>query len=284
MTKTSDPAEELHKLCLLLQKHKADGTTRDALAEVFGVEAESSEYFETMGHLASRFSRLSRLYEVTLDDPHRSLGLNTVRHLQTLLSADRQRQRWQDVKGQIFDEVRLSTLLMSSPLLRLRAPLTVPTAEERREAIEQIDTALKGLEGYNGAISTAFASSLRSIRRTLERFEIYGVDAFTDEFLKAFAVQVAAERESDVPHPERQARTSAWTALAMVAGLMIGSDSLLTAIENHYVRSEKIIGLLAYETKLLPSPDSFHRSDEVKAALPARSKRTRTRRDKSKPS
>lgn len=278
MTEITDPATEMHKLCLALKAYQHKGPTRDALAQVFGVEAESSAYFEMMGHLASRFSRLTALYEMTLDEPVRSLAVKTVRHLQSLLASQHQTAAWNTTKTNIFDDVRLNTLLMSAPHLRTKAPLTTPTAEERKNAAEQIDIAIAALQDHHGAVSAAFSSSLRTIKLMLERFDLYGVDGFTSEFFRAFAIRSAAEREVDVPEPERCARMSAWAAITMVAGLVIGSDAIATAIENHYSRSQAVIQLLITETKFLPSPTPENRPPESKASVPSETKRRSNRK------
>ena len=269
LTETSDPASELHKLCTRLKLFHFKGTGALALSECFAVTPNSSDYYELLGQLAGRFTRLRGIFESALDDPVKSLGIKALEHLQSFLSAQRQQQPWAQVKESVFDDANMNTLLMSSIRIGQVAPIIIPSEEERTGAIEKIDAALQALSPYHGSISTALYSSLASMKRILVRFDVYGVDAFTDEFLRAFAVQSAADREVNVPAPERRARSGAWATISMVAALMVGSDAALTAIENHYSRAEKVVQTLLDEQKLLPPPVPTDEPKQSKIALPA---------------
>lgn len=261
----SDPAAQLHTLCAVIAGYtppKANDKGQAALASILDVEANSSEYFMALGAIASRFHQLQELAEAELDEPYRSLLLSTLRSLQTSVSAQSQMNHWLPVRDQIFSPANMQTLLMASGIIRQHVVISVPTAEERKNAIESIEEAMRALEQYHGSLSRSLLSALTSTKRILTRFDIYGTDALTEELLKAFSLKAASEKERGTAK-EQDAWARAWGVLVMVASTLVVGDAALTAVENHYSRAQWVLSHFASEQKQLPPPREGHANETV---------------------
>lgn len=258
MSTTSDPAMQLHAMCSILATYSSqfdNHPTQTTLAEVLGVEQNTAEYFMGIGAIAARFHRMEMLVEAILDEPHKTLLLETLKSLRGFIVAQSQVSPWTSVRSQTFSSANMQTLLMASVFVKQHAPVGIPTPEERENAIALLDEALDGLRQHHGALSSSIYASLLTTKRMLERFDMYGVDSLSDELLRVFALKVAAESDEHVGSAERGSWQKAWSALMLVASMLVASDAGLTAIENQYTRTQSIIAYFATEQKRLPAPE-----------------------------
>ncbi|WP_449396286.1 hypothetical protein [Devosia riboflavina] len=260
MPTISDPAAQLHAMCAIMARftpERGNSVGQVALAELLGVQPNSSEYFMGIGAIAARFHRLQVLSDSALEEPYSSLLSGTLKALQTAFTAHSQINHWQPIRDQAFAPANMQTLLMASGVVRQHARISVPTPEERASAVLMIDEALEALEKHHGSLTDSIYMALQNTKRMLVRFDIYGVDSLADELLKAFALKTAAEAGPMGSNKERGAWVKAWAALMMVASTLMAADAGITAIENHYTRAQSVLAFFAGEQKQLPPPDTF---------------------------
>lgn len=262
----SDPASELHVMCTLIGGFSTGNTSHrgaKALAKLLGVPENSSQYFMGLGAIAGRFDRLATLFSDTLSEPHKGLALQTLSSLQVFLNAEQQMASWEGVRGQVFTDANMRTLLMSGLAVRQVAPISIPTPDERKEILSMLDEALQELSDHHGAISSSIHQALEVTRRMLAQLEIFGTDSLSEHLLRLFALKQASAEAQRPGSKEKSAWAKAWATVAILAGTLVLADESIVAVENHYHRANAIIRHFAAEQKQLPAPNTHLANDRV---------------------
>jgi hypothetical protein len=226
----------------MLRNHKSGDPAAAGLAALLGVEAHGAEYFIILGVIASRFHRLEEFVLKIVTDDSRNTILRSLPRLRAFLSLPaKPNGSWDQVKESLFPEAAMNVLSMLSPLLAEKAPLSVPTAAERADAIQKIDAALEALAEEHDALSAALHGSLSATRRMMEKFEFWGPESLTQQLQNIVGLYELTVRRD----PDR--RTSAAmlkvvAALSFLLSINVGADAALTALENNYTRATTILG------------------------------------------
>ena len=278
----TNPATELHDLCVSLRgTSDTQKPTGDVLAGLFACKNSDPLFFAILGALGARFERLRQIVKASENVPEhlRPTALQAINHLWKIFSTQLLTTRWDQGKKQIFLPAHLTAMQFLGPLVEHEAPLKKITKEECAELVKQIDDAIANIEGHkcNSFAKDAIVMALTAVKKTLERFEFFGIDAVTEKLVLAHAGLSSGMAEAAHRRDRRGASAfkKAIVAVSAVAGALILADNALDAIEDHYSRGQTLIRYIAdaapVEIKALPAPapDEPQGLEQPEAQAPA---------------
>lgn len=259
MPTLSNEAEELHRMCVTVRSYGNNNQTSIELANLFGVEAESHDYFFFISAIRLRFERFLQVVNQSVsNERHRSTLQGAVRHLRSFTEMKYWQASWRDTRTNVFNETHLTALDMSGGGLATVAPVTVLGDDERLAYVDELRSALGEIEDAADFVAQMVAHSMRTAIKMIELFDIFGSAAIGEKLFQTHALVTQAAETAPAEQKTRYKKAAA--VIAIILGGIIYADSAYTAVENFYTRANTAVEQLFLanppEQKLLAPPQN----------------------------
>ncbi|MCV9965472.1 hypothetical protein OIU34_26695 [Pararhizobium sp. BT-229] len=251
MATLSNEAEELHRMCLQVNGFVKKSATVEALANLFGVEPESPEYFSFISAIRLRFKRFLDVVEKSVaNERHRSNLRAAAMHLRSFTDNGYWQADWNATRTNVFTATHLMALDMAGGGLSSVAPVVVLTEDERNSYVDQLYKALGEVEASDDFVAQMVSVSIRSAIRMIELFDIFGSAAISEKLFETHAITKQAAEIA--PKDRKASYASAAVIVGLVLNGLVNADGVFSAIENFYTRANTAIEML-----LLANPPSL---------------------------
>lgn len=185
MPTVTDPANELCHLFQHLKTHEQVNNqhTHAALAKIFGAEDSPTELFAILAIVFRRVDRLKKLIAALpdWDKDRQNRAVQSLRALENVLAPDRFHTEWtNNVKG-ISANGNLQALDFMSPSVQRLAKYKIPTSEERKALVQQLDEQIATFSEHEAISGDALLNSLKVLRTVLLKLEFFGVEYLAEK-------------------------------------------------------------------------------------------------------
>ncbi|MBF0268160.1 MAG: hypothetical protein HQL44_06180 [Alphaproteobacteria bacterium] len=253
MSEFTDPATELEQLFRHLKNYEMRGSTRDALAAIFGCKADDDVYYLLLSVITSRCVRFKELVSNDPElDGHKGNIISAITVMSSIFSTQLLHAAWNDRKNACLPEHHLISVGMANISLKKTHVLIKLSDQERKKLSDDISSILHDVTFQNSIHAQMVLTSLNGIKLFIEKLEFFGADCLIDKLCAAaFEIQAAIlDRPANCQCSNLTVPEFAKKALVVIAAtvqLLIVSDAASTALENHYNRGQKLLNFLKSE-------------------------------------
>jgi len=271
MTEITDPATELWQMFSSMRGLQYQGKTRDALALHFSCQTDDGTYFTILNAVISRCDRLCQMVETEGDlAEHRAEVLDAIRTMRRVFGTDRFYSNWAEWRDSLLQNHHLTAVKMAAISIRRSHPLRKLTSEESADLLAKIDDLIQEAQRDQSLSARIIENAFNGLKVVVERLTFFGHDVLIERlFLVNAEIKTAASRSSNEDNAGLAKLLKNGTmVISLAVNLLVASDAVPTAVENHYHRAQALLEHLsaevpAQEMKRLPPPK---RSEELKGA------------------
>lgn len=210
MPTNTDPARELSDLIRGLNLN-SDVRFDQGLAQLFGVEAWSSEFYQIIFTISSRIDELIEMTDaLPLDDDHKSETKEGLRTIQMAFGPNGLQNVFSHSQRHYLSLAQIAPLSALSGLVRPIRPYPKLDESERADLLATVDTLLGWLDEHQLSeqdfIRQALIEGLRQLRFRLERIKWLGwgytLQGLRDVIAAYFALERGFTQEGTNPPAE----------------------------------------------------------------------------------